>query len=84
MEKNKKEFRKYIILIVVAIITYWIINNLSLVGNVLKNIFNIIFPFVLGGCLAFILNMPMTFFEKNLLKNKNPKSKRIKKQQIKS
>lgn len=79
MEKNKKEFRKYIILIVVAIITYWIINNLSLVGNVLKNIFNIIFPFVLGGCLAFILNMPMTFFEKKLLKNKNPKSKKNKK-----
>lgn len=76
MEKNS-DFRKWIILIFTAIIAHWIINNLATVGGFIGNIFNMIFPFVLGGCLAFILNIPMAFFEKKILslgkkKNKQP------------
>lgn len=76
MESNKKELKKWIILILVAVIGHWLINNLSTVGNLLSKIINIIFPFILGGCLAFVLNIPMAFFEKKISKTKNKKRKK--------
>lgn len=72
----KKDIQKWITLILVAVISYWIINNFSTIGSVLSKLFNIIFPFILGGSLAFILNIPMTFFEDKLLKlNKKKRRK---------
>lgn len=82
MEKNKNDFKKLIMLAIVVIIGYWAINNLSTIGNLFSNIFNIIFPFVLGGCLAFILNIPMTFFEKKLVKHSNKKHKKTKNKKL--
>lgn len=73
MEKNKKDLKKWIILIIVAIVAHWTINNLSIVLGVIGNIYSIISPFILGAVLAFILNIPMTFFEKMLLNTKNKK-----------
>lgn len=85
MEKSKKDFKKWIILILVALIGYWIVNNLTTIGNVFSNLFSVIFPFILGGCLAFILNIPMTFFERKLSKVKNKsKSKNKNKKEKKS
>lgn len=65
MEKIN-DLKKWIILIFTVIIGHWIINNLAAVGNIISKIFNIAFPFILGGSLAFILNIPMTFFEKKI------------------
>ncbi|MGN1270673.1 MAG: AI-2E family transporter [Clostridia bacterium] len=85
MEKSKKDFKKWIILILVALIGYWIVNNSTTIGNVFSNLFSVIFPFILGGCLAFILNIPMTFFERKLSKVKNKsKSKNKNKKEKKS
>ena len=78
MENNKKELKKWIILIIVAIIAHWAINNLSTIGNLLSSVISIIFPFVLGGAFAFVLNIPMSFFEKKLLKPKKKKSRKVK------
>jgi len=69
------DFRKWLTLIVIAIIGYWSINNLSTVGSFFKNILDVVFPFVLGGGLAFILNIPMTFFERKMLKPKKKKTR---------
>ena len=82
MEKNKKNLRSWIILIFVIIIGYWAINNLSTIGNLYRNILNIIFPFVLGGGLAFVLNIPMTFFEKKLLKDNNKKKQKLRNRKV--
>lgn len=80
MESNKKDFKKWIILIVIALVGYWIINNLNTVGNLLNIIISILFPFILGGGLAFILNIPMAFFERKLSKpNKKSKKEKNKK-----
>ena len=84
MKEDKKEIRKWLTLILVAIVGYWAINNLSTIGNFIGKIISIIFPFILGGSLAFILNIPMTFFERKLsqisktkknMKKKNPRKK---------
>ena len=82
MQNSKMDFRKWIILVAVAIIGYWAIGNLNVVGNLFSNILNIIFPFILGGCLAFILNLPMSFFERKLLKPKNKKNKKQKNKKL--
>lgn len=73
MEKDKKDLKKIIILILVALGGYWIINNLSTIGSLFSNLFSVLFPFILGACLAFILNIPMTFFERKLLKKTRKK-----------
>lgn len=78
MEEKKKDLKNWIIFILIIIIAYWAINNLSTISNLFNTILNIIFPFVLGGGLAFVLNIPMTFFEKKLLKDKNNKKIKIK------
>lgn len=79
LEKNKSDFKKWLILIAVAIIGYWGINNLDVVGNLFSTVFDILFPFIFGGCLAFILNIPMAFFESKLSKTKK---KRIKNKKL--
>lgn len=67
---NKKELKKWIILIIVFLLGYWIINNVNEVGKLLKYLINIAFPFILGGCLAFIISIPMGFFERKLTRKK--------------
>lgn len=73
MENNKKDFKKWSILIILLLIAYWMINNLQIVKGWINNIISVLFPFLLGGCLAFVLNIPMTFFEKKVLKSNNKK-----------
>lgn len=75
---DKKEFKKWITLIIIFLVGYWIINNMGEVGKILNYLMNIAFPFILGGCIAFIINIPMSFFEKRLLKQNNDDKKRNK------
>ncbi len=75
--ESKKDFRKWMCLIISAIVVFWAVNNFNTIGNVLGYIAKIIFPFILGGCLAFWLNIPMSFFEKKLHKIKNKKMLRV-------
>ena len=73
MEKDK--LKKTIILIFVTLIGLCIVINIDTLWNVLGTIFRIINPFIIGGCLAFILNIPMSFFERKLIARKRKKNK---------
>ncbi len=75
---EKKEIKKWLPLIVSSIIIYWGINNLNIIGSFINKIMQIIFPFILGGALAFILNIPMSFFERKLSKIKYGKKQLFK------
>lgn len=77
MESEKKDLRNLLKVIIIAIVIYWGINNFGIIGTVFGKIIEIIFPFILGGALAFILNIPMTFFENKLSKIKNKKRKSL-------
>ena len=86
MKKDKIDFKKWILLVLIAIVAYWSINNFTTIGILFSNVFGIIFPFVLGGCLAFILNLPMSFFENKIFKinsKKNNKNKKVKYKKLK-
>lgn len=65
---NKKEMRTWMILILFAVISYWVINNLNIITGFLAIIINVLKPFIIGGILAYILNIPMTRIENILCK----------------
>jgi len=75
---EKKDFKKVFQLVVLTIIIYWAINNLAVINSFISKITEILFPFILGGALAFILNIPMAFFEKKIARLKNGKKPLIK------
>lgn len=75
MKENILNYKKIIILVLMAIITLLCVNNFDVIINILLKIIDILYPFILGGVFAFILNIPMTKIEKLL--NKKIKSKKI-------
>lgn len=71
--KEKEETRKWLKIVLIAIVVYWCLNNLGTLGNFLSTIIKILSPFIIGGIIAFILNIPMRFFERKLTKKKKRK-----------
>lgn len=69
MELNKKNMNKILILIAFGIGLFWLLDSIPVIWDFLLNIFNLLFPFILGGIFAFILNIPMTKIE-NFIKDK--------------
>lgn len=47
--ENKKDLRKWMFLIIFAILSYWIINNFSVIIAILKKIIKVLFPFILDN-----------------------------------
>ena len=73
MELNKITFKKLLILIFAGILFYLGLNNLGVVLDKIGVLFDVIFPFILGACLAFIINVPMSRIEKALFEKTNIK-----------
>lgn len=74
LKNEMEDMKKWIILILIAVFSYWGLNNLNAIAKLLKTIFNGLFPFILGGVIAFILNIPMSKIENSLkkkIKNKD-------------
>lgn len=76
MELNKETIKKLQGLILFTAFVVVILVNYNSVFEVLKVGFNIIFPFILGAILAFVINAPMQFFERHLFENKKMKHKK--------
>ena len=71
---DKKAVRTVAGIAVGCVVLYWALQNLSLLADAAGWLLNILWPLLLGFCMAFVLNIPMRFFERHLLKN--PKNKR--------
>jgi len=65
---NKKTLRNIILVVCGGIILYWLLHDSERVKIFSDFISGITAPFVLGGVLAFILNVPMRSIETNWLK----------------
>lgn len=79
MDLNKETMRKIrelILFTLVILIALW---KYNLVIDFLGFILNIIFPFLLGGAIAFILNVPMSFLEGKIFGNERAEEKPIRK-----
>lgn len=68
LEVNKKTLFRIFLGTAGCIILYWLLNETDNVKRVLGAALNILSPFITGGCIAFILNVPMRFFENKLIK----------------
>lgn len=64
MELNKQTIQKILGIVAFAIVLLWGLNNYSVVGGIIGNIIGLVFPFILGACIAFVLNTPMKRIEK--------------------
>ncbi len=71
-EVNKKTIFRIFIGVAGCIILYWLLNERESVKHVLDAFLDILSPFITGGCIAFILNVPMRFFENKLEKINAP------------
>jgi len=67
-EVNKKTLWRIFLGAVGCIILYWLLNERENVKAVFSSALDVLSPFILGGCFAFILNVPMRFFENKLTK----------------
>lgn len=65
---KKENMKQWLNLIIIAIALYWLVNNMTLIGNILSRLLQVLTPFLLGIVFAFILNIPMTKIENSLNK----------------
>lgn len=63
MEFNKKNIKSIVLIIFSAILFYLGLKNIGLVMTAAGDILDLIFPFILGGAIAFVINVPMNKIE---------------------
>ncbi len=66
MELNKENIKKIIGIITFTLVLLALLMNFGAVKSYLRFLWAILFPFVLGGAIAFILNIPMAAIEKRM------------------
>lgn len=74
---SMKKIRELVIFTVLLVVALW---KFEVVIDVLKTIWGILFPFVLGGAIAFVINVPMSFLEKKIFgktKDENKVGKKL-------
>ena len=71
-----KKIRELIVFTAFLVVALW---KFDVVLGVLKTIWDIIFPFVLGGAIAFLTNVPMSFLEKKIFEKVKKKNKIVRK-----
>ena len=73
-KENMRKLRELILFTVIILIALW---NYKLLFEWAGAAFRIILPFLLGGGIAFVLNIPMSFLEEKIFGNWHLKDKKI-------
>lgn len=63
---DKGRFKQNIILVVLGVTLLVALLNFKTVAGVIGTVFGLFMPLIVGGVIAFILNVPMHFFEKQI------------------
>ena len=73
---DKSKFRENLILVVIGVLLFVGLTHFSSVLGIAGYVIGLIMPLIVGGAIAFILNVPMCFFEKHYdrLTNKSASS----------
>lgn len=67
---NKENMKKILLLCFLVILMFVAIENIGALFVILGKFIDLIFPFILGGCIAFVFNVPLKKIEGALFKNK--------------
>lgn len=80
MNLDKENTKKIIFIMIIGIITYVGLQNLGIIWEAVKSLLNILSPFIIGACIAFILNVIINLIENkwNKKRKKNKILERIK------
>jgi len=73
---EKATFRKYILLATYIILLYLAVSHIDVVASAVVSIFNILKPLIIGGCIMFVMNVLLKFYEKHFFKKMFPKFKK--------
>ena len=73
---SMKKLRELIVFTALLVVALW---KFDVVLDVLKTIGQIIFPFILGGAIVFVINVPMSFLEKKIFENVKKENKAARK-----
>lgn len=71
----KKNWNRILSLLLIVVLVYWTVNNITMLQGLISLVSSAFMPFIIGGAMAFILNLPMTITE-NLLKRWTGKFKK--------
>lgn len=69
MKLKHFDFLKTLLLICCGVLFYWLLEHYNLVLSAFGWGCRVLWPLFLGFCIAFVLNIPMRFFERHLFKN---------------
>lgn len=73
---SKKKFKQTIAIVIIGLLAYFILMNFYIIWNAIGTFFTVGMPFIIGFCIAYLINKPYVFFsEKVLVSLKNSKSK---------
>ena len=70
MEWNKQSLRGWLIIVCTGVVLFCALQNLGAVVETVGALVGVFAPFLLGGAIAFVLNVPMRAIERRLLRNK--------------
>lgn len=66
MQIDKKTIKTLVLGIISCIFLYWFLNDMERVKSIVGGIFSMLQPFIVGACIAFVLNVPMRAIEKQV------------------
>ena len=66
MELDKKQIKNLTLGVMSCIVLYWVLNDMERVKSILAWALQIAQPFLVGACIAFILNVPLRAIEKQV------------------
>ncbi len=66
MQIDKKTIKTLFLGIMSCILLYWFLNDMERVKSIVGGVFSMLQPFLVGACIAFILNVPMRAIEKQI------------------
>lgn len=75
MKENINYSKSIFKVVLFAVIAYFGINYYDIIFNFIGSILNVLSPFIVGGSIAFIINIPMSFLERKFLEGKTKKGK---------
>lgn len=79
MDRNKRpmNFRQYVLLIVIAIGLWAGLDKVELIFSLLQKGFALLLPLCVGGCIAFVLNVPMSAMERAFARGQKKRGKPV-------
>lgn len=77
MNLSKENMKKMALLIVMAILVYNGVKHIDVVWDCIIKLLGLVFPFIIGGCVAFVLNVPMSAIERHVFERYHGKHQKL-------